>query len=77
MIRREEKGKYFLIRQDDHAKLSGELAKRKDLPTGQLLAGTREAPRAPRQRTGELGVRKGLPEIRDPPCCRTAQNGPI
>ncbi len=28
MIRREEKGKYFLIRQDDHATLAGELARR-------------------------------------------------
>jgi excinuclease ABC subunit A len=33
------------------------LAKRKDLPTGQLLAGTREAPRTARTRTGELVVR--------------------
>ncbi|MDY7225629.1 excinuclease ABC subunit UvrA [Hyalangium rubrum] len=33
------------------------LAKRTDLPTGQLLAGTSGAPRKPRQRTGELVVR--------------------
>jgi len=32
MIRREEKGKYFLIRQDDHATLAGELAKRIGAP---------------------------------------------
>jgi excinuclease ABC subunit A len=33
------------------------LAKRADLPTGQLLAGTQETPRTPRARTGELVVR--------------------
>ncbi|XXF76089.1 excinuclease ABC subunit UvrA [Myxococcaceae bacterium GXIMD 01537] len=33
------------------------LAKRADLPTGQLLAGSEEAPRTPRARTGELVVR--------------------
>ncbi|HEY0094200.1 MAG TPA: excinuclease ABC subunit A, partial [Archangium sp.] len=33
------------------------LAKRADLPTGRLLAGTGEVKRAPRQRTGELVVR--------------------
>jgi len=32
MIRREEKGKYFLIRQDDHATLAGELARRIGAP---------------------------------------------
>lgn len=32
MIRREEKGKYYLIRQDDHATLAGELAQRIGAP---------------------------------------------